>query len=81
MTSRPKRADAVKYMEVDCNQDTVNSTMPIINSLKKNWKQKKGWRQNNIGIKKVSGNYDLYLAYDYSQMRAVIFLEERLQIY
>ena len=49
------------------NQYTVDSTTPIIVALKKNRKQKKGWRLNQLGVKKGSENYDLYLANDYSQ--------------
>ena len=59
---------------MDINQDIVNSTITIIDALKKNWKHKKGWRSNQIGIKKGSENYDLSLDNDYSQMRAAIDL-------
>ena len=44
MTRLPKRAAAAKPMDAESNQDTVNSKTPIIDVLKKNWKQKKGWR-------------------------------------
>ena len=74
MTSQTKRAAAAKPMEVESNQDTFNSTMPIIDALKMSWKHKKGWSPKQLGVKKVYENYDLYLANDYSQMRPEIFL-------
>ena len=76
MTSRPKRVAAAKPMDVESNQDTTNSTMPIIDDLKMNCKHKKGGRPNKIGVKKVYNNYDLSLDNDYSQMRAAIILIE-----
>ena len=55
MMSWPKRSAAAKQMEMGSNQDTVNSTIPIICALKTNWKQKKEWRQKQLGVKKESG--------------------------
>ena len=72
MTSRPKCAAAAKPMEVESNQYTVNSKIPVIHDLKKKWKQKKRWRSNQISVKKGSENYDLSLYNYYSQMRAAI---------
>ena len=59
---------------MDINQDIVNSTITIIDALKKNWKHKKGWRSNQIGINKGSDNYDLFIDNDYSQVLAAIGL-------
>ena len=65
---------ASKPMDMEINQDTVNSTIQIINTLKTNRKQKKGWRPNQLGVKTGYGNYDLSLANDYSQIHAAIGL-------
>ena len=61
-------------MEVESNQYTVNSTIPIIDDLQTNRNQKKGWRPKHLGIKKGPENYYSSLAKDYSQMRAAISL-------
>ena len=81
MTIQPKRAPAAKPMEVDSNQDTVNSTIPIINALKKNRKQKKRWRPKQVGVKKGSENYHLSLDNFYSQMCAAIGLRGETEIF
>ena len=57
---------------MESNQDTVDSKTPIIYTLKTNHKQKKVWGPNQLGVKKVSENYDLCLAKDYSQICAAI---------
>ena len=61
-------------MDVESNQDTFNSKIPIIDALKTKRKQKKGWRPKKLGVKKGSDNYDLSLANYYSQMHAAIGL-------
>ena len=79
MMSRPKHATDAKPMEVERNQDTVNYTIPIIDALKSDRKQKKRWRPDQLGVKKGSENYYLSLDNDYSPIRSATGLRDETE--